>query len=271
MEESDMAEAVPVFMTPSPRIQKIALDRPWAWLAAGWQDLIRAPVVSAVYGVSFAAAGYLVTLGLWLIDWKYLILPMVCGFLILGPLLAVGLYETSRRLAAGEPASVKAAFLAWQRNASQIGLMGVALMLFLFAWTRVAALLFMLYFGLTPPSFEDLFAQTFLTAGALPFLIIGTTIGGALAALAFAISVVSVPLLLDRPEANVITAIATSFVAVRENPVTMAFWAVLIAGFVGAGLVTLYLGLIITLPLIGYASWHAYRDLVAHDAKGQPR
>ena len=227
-----MAQAVSVFATPGPRIRKVELDRPWAWLAAGWQDLIRAPAVSAVYGVAFAVAGYLVTLGLWLLDWEYLILPMVCGFLILGPLLAVGLYETSRRLAAGEPVSVRAAFLAWRRNASQIGLMGVALMLFLFAWTRIAALLFMLYFGLTPPSFEDLFAQTFLTASALPFLIIGTAVGGVLAALAFAISVVSVPLLLDRPEANVITAIATSFVAVRENLTTMAFWAVLVVGFV---------------------------------------
>jgi uncharacterized membrane protein len=260
-----MAEAVPVFTTASPRIRKVELDRPWAWLAAGWRDFTRAPAVSAVYGVAFAVAGYLVTLGLWLLDWEYLILPMVCGFLIVGPLLAVGLYETSRRLDAGEPVSVGAAFLAWRRNAGQIGLLGVALLLFLFLWTRIAALLFMLYFGLTPPSFDDLFAQTFLTASALPFLIIGSAVGGALAAFAYAISVVSVPLLLDRPESNVITAIATSFVAVRENLATMAFWAVLIAAFAGAGLITLYLGLIVTLPLIGYASWHAYRDLVVHD------
>jgi uncharacterized membrane protein len=260
-----MAQAVPVFTSPGPRIRKVDLDRPWAWLAAGWQDLIRAPVVSAVYGVAFAVAGYLVTLGLWLLDWVHLILPMACGFLIIGPLLAVGLYETSRRLGAGEPVSVAAAFAAFKRNAGQIGLLGVALLLFLFLWARIAALLFMLYFGLTPPSFEDLFAQTFLTAGALPFLIIGTLVGGVLAVLAYAISVVSVPLLLDRPDSNVITAIATSFVAVRENLAAMALWAVLIVGFVGAGLITLYLGLIITLPLIGYASWHAYRDLVIHD------
>jgi uncharacterized membrane protein len=259
-----MAEAVPVFTTASPRIRKVELDRPWVWLAAGWRDLCRAPVVSLSYGVIFAVVGYAITLGLWLADLVYLVLPTVCGFMIVGPLMAVGLYEISRRLDAGEPVSLKAALLAWSRNAGQIGLMGIVLMLFLFAWIRFAALLFMLFYGLAPPSLETLVADTFLSADGLPFLITGTIIGAVLAALAYAIGVVSVPLLLDRPEANVVTAIATSVVAVRENPATLLFWAVLIVGFVGAGLVTLYLGLIVTLPLIGHASWHAYRDLVDH-------
>jgi uncharacterized membrane protein len=260
-----MAEAVPVF-TPSPLVRKVELDRPWSWLAAGWRDLRAAPQVSIAYGVLFALAGYLITFGLWWSGLVYAVLPMVCGFLIVGPLLAVGLYEVSRRLGAGEPVSLAAAVTAWQRNSSQIALLGVALLLLLFAWLRLAAMIFMLFFGLEPPSFEHLFAQTFLNADALPFLIVGTLIGAALAALAFAISAISIPFLLDRPESNVFTAIATSVRAVKENPATMAFWAVLIVGFVGAGLVTLYLGLIVTLPLIGHATWHAYRDLVAHES-----
>ena len=230
-----MAEAVPVFTTPSPLARKVELDRPWSWLAAGWRDLRAAPQVSLAYGVLMAVAGYAITFGLWWADLVYLVLPMVCGFLIVGPLLAVGLYEVSRRLEAGEPVNLGVAVTAWRRNASQIGLMGVALLLLLFA-------------------------------DALPFLIVGTAIGAVLAALAFAISAISIPLLLDRPEANVFTAIATSVTAVKENPTTMAFWAVLIVGFVGAGLITLYLGLIVTLPLIGHATWHAYRDLVAHES-----
>lgn len=257
-----MAEAVPVFATQAPFIRKVELDRPWAWLAAGWRDLCRAPLVSLTYGVVFAVAGYAITLGLWLVGLVYLVLPMVCGFIIIGPLLAVGLYEVSRRLDAGEPVTLKAALLAWGRNASQIGLMGIVLMLLLFAWIRIAALLFMLFYGLAPPSLETLVADTFLSPEGLPFLITGTIIGAVLAGLAYAISVVSIPLLLDRPDANVITAIATSVVALRENPATLLFWGVLIAGFAGAGLITLYLGLIVTLPLIGHATWHAYRDLV---------
>ena len=257
-----MAEAVPVFATQAPLIRKVELDRPWAWLAAGWRDLCRAPLVSLTYGVIFAVAGYAITLGLWLTGLVYLVLPMVCGFIIIGPLLAVGLYEVSRRLDADEPVTLKAALLAWGRNASQIGLMGIVLMLLLFAWIRIAALLFMLFYGLAPPSLETLVADTFLSPDGLPFLITGTIIGALLAGLAYGISVISVPLLLDRPDANVVTAIATSVVALRENPATLLFWGVLIVGFAGAGLITLYLGLIVTLPLIGHATWHAYRDLV---------
>lgn len=257
-----MAEAVPVFTSTSPRVRRIELDRPWSWLAAGWRDLRAAPVVSLAYGVLFAVLGYLITLGLWLGGMTYLVLPMVCGFLIVGPLLAVGLYEVSRRLGAGEPVTFVAAVLAWRRNASQIGLMGVALLLFLFLWVRIAALTFMLFFGLAPPSFGDLIAQTFLDPAALPFLIVGTAVGGVLASVAFAISAISIPFLLDRPDANVFTAIATSVTAVRENLAPMAFWGVLIVVFAAAGLVTLYVGLILTLPLIGHATWHAYRDLV---------
>jgi uncharacterized membrane protein len=146
-----MAEAVPVFTTDSPRVRKIELDRPWQWLAAGWRDLSRAPFISLSYGVIFAAVGYALTLGLWLGGLTYLVLPMVCGFIIVGPLMAVGLYEVSRRLENGEPVSLGDALLAWRRNAGQIGLLGIALMLFLFAWIRIAALLFMLFYGLAPP------------------------------------------------------------------------------------------------------------------------
>jgi uncharacterized membrane protein len=260
--ESAMAEAVPVFTTTPPRVRRIELDRPWSWLAAGWRDLCRAPRVSLLYGVLFALASYAITFGLWWAGLIYLILPMVCGFLIIGPLLAVGLYEISRRLETGAPVSLGAAVMAWQRNGGQIALMGVVLLLLLFAWIRLAALLFMLFFGLEPPSFAGLFVATFLNPGALPFLIVGTAIGAVLAALAFAISATSIPFLLDRPDSNVVTAIATSVTAVKQNPGPMLFWAVLVVGFAGAGLITLYLGLIVTLPLIGHATWHAYRDLV---------
>ena len=150
---------------------------------------------------------------------------------------------------------------AWQRNGGQIGLMGVALLLLMFAWLRLAAMIFMLFFGLEPPSLDTLVQQTVLSADALPFLIIGSAVGAVLALIAFAISVISIPLLLDHPESNVITAITTSVNAVRTNPAAMLFWGALVVLFVGAGLVTFLLGLIITLPLIGHASWHAYQDL----------
>lgn len=247
-------------------LKRVPVDRPWSWLAKGFSDLRRAPAVSLGYGVLFVAAGYVLTAGLWAMDWLYLTLPLAAGFMIVGPLFAVGLYEVSRRLQKGEPVSFGNVLTAWKRNSSQIGLMGVALMLLMFAWMRIAALIFMLFFGLEPPALDQLIQQTLLSADALPFLVIGTVIGAALSLVAFAISVISIPLLLDHPGANVVTAISISVQAVKTNPAALLFWGALIVLFVGAGLATLLLGLIITLPLIGHASWHAYQDLTGAEA-----
>ncbi|HET6520085.1 MAG TPA: DUF2189 domain-containing protein [Geminicoccaceae bacterium] len=259
-----MAEAVPVGAAPVPRINRIELERPWAWLAAGWRDLMRAPAVGLTYGVVFAAAGWAITFGLWWLDMLYFVLPMVAGFLIVGPILAVGLYEVSRRLAEGRPVGLGDALGAFRANPTQIAFLGVALLLFFFAWMRLAVLIFMLFFGLEPPSPVDFLGRVFLSADSVPFLAVGFAVGGVLAGLAFCLSAVSIPLLLDRPDEHVVTAIATSFKAVLDNPATMAFWAALIVLFVGAGLLTFYIGLIVALPLIGHASWHAYRDVVAY-------
>jgi len=256
-----MAEAVPIG-SPAPRVRKVELERPWAWLAAGWRDLVGAPAISLAYGVFFAVVGWAVTFGLWWLDLIYLILPLTAGFLIMGPILAVGLYEVSRRRDRGERPTFADALAAYRANPTQIAFMGVTLLLLFFAWVRVAVMIFFLFFGLQPPSLADFVGQVFFSSGSLPFLIIGTAAGAVLAALAFGLSAVSIPLLLDRPYEHVVTAIATSFKVIMENPATMLFWAVLIVLFVGAGLVTFYLGLIVTLPLIGYATWHAYRDLV---------
>ena len=140
--------------------------------------------------------------------------------------------------------------------------MGFVLLLVMLTWIRLAIMIFMLYWGLTPPSFEDLVVNTFLRLESLPFLVLGTAVGAVFAAIAFSISAVSLPMLLDR-RVDVITAVVTSVRAVRENPVPMLLWAALIAGFTAAGLATLYLGLVVTMPLIGHATWHARRDLVA--------
>jgi uncharacterized membrane protein len=245
-----------------PRIKSVPLDRPWAWLNAGWRDVTGAPKVSLAYGILFAAVGWVLTLGMLLLDAPYLVLPLAAGFMILGPLLAVGLYDVSRKRQRGETPTLNAALRAYQANTSQIALMGVALLLLFIAWVRIAALIFFLFFGLHPPSFELLIDQVFFSADSIGFLVFGTLVGGLLAAFAFALSAISIPYLLDRPHDHVINAIGTSFRAIGENLYTMAFWAVLIVVFMAAGLVTFYIGLIFTLPLIGHATWHAYRDLV---------
>jgi uncharacterized membrane protein len=271
MEAVQMSEVVPVFLGPSPRIRIIGLERPWTWLAAGWRDLLAAPEISLIYGAIFTAGGFLITVGAWLVGASYLTLPLLAGFMLVSPILGVGLYDVSRRLENKPPTTLAIALTAWRANRTQIALLGVMLMLLLLAWIRVATLLFALFFSKTPPSLDDLIVQTMSSAEGLPFLITGTLIGGCLAVLAFMISAVSVPMLLDQPT-NVFAAVATSFVAVRHNLRPMGLWAILIVIFTGLGLATFYLGLIVALPLIGHATWHAYRDLVlpAPDAARAP-
>jgi uncharacterized membrane protein len=259
-----MAEAVPVFGERMPSIRKIEIDRPWSWLAAGWGDLRKAPSVGLGYGALLAALGLLLAALIYFTGLFHLILPLTAGFMLMGPILAVGLYETSRRLGTGEPAGMAQALTAWTRNFSQVAFLGFALMFFLLAWIRLATLIFALFYGSTPINPDNFIVEVFFSLDALPFLATGTIVGGVLAVIVFAISAISVPMLMDR-DVSIVVAIVTSVAAVKENPAPMLLWAVLIALFTGAGLATGYLGLIVTLPLIGHATWHAYKDLVSYD------
>ncbi|MGE0154303.1 MAG: DUF2189 domain-containing protein [Reyranellaceae bacterium] len=259
-----MSDIVPVFGPVLPKVRKVDLDRPWAWLGAGWRDLMRVPGVSLGYGALLAALSLALGLALWLADAFYLLLALTAGFSFVAPLLAVPLYDASRRLASGQPVSLGRALLAWRVNPGQLGLLGLVLGLLHLAWIRLATLLYALFFSGQAPSLSQLIDNLLFSSVSLPFLIVGTLLGFALAALAFAIAAVSIPMLVDR-DTNVFTAIATSFVAVAENPRPMALWAVLIAGFTAFGLVTFFVGLALVLPLVAHATWHCYRDVVVTD------
>ncbi|MFQ3621995.1 MAG: DUF2189 domain-containing protein [Acetobacteraceae bacterium] len=254
-------EAVPVFYGDSPRVRRVAVDRPWAWLSAGWKDLMAAPGVSLAYGALMLALSYLLLLLLVAVEVFWLVLPMTAGFFFLAPLLAVGLYETSRRLAAGAPVTLKDALTAFRRNPTQLSYMGVLLGLFHLGWIRIALLIFAVFFGIGfNPTWDSIVVQL-MQPDALPFWAVGTAVGAVLAAVVFAISAISIPMLLDR-DVNMFVAVATSFTAVRLNWPAMVLWAALIVAFTAFGIIPLFLGLVVTMPLIGHATWHAYKDLV---------
>ncbi len=244
-----------------PRIRVVGTDRPWVWLAAAWRDLCASPLIGAAYGALAVISSFVLVAGLSMHEMHYLILPMAAGFMLLGPLFAVGLYETSRRLERGERPTLAGVIGAYRRNGMQIAGIGLVLMLALLAWIRVAFLVFALFFSMEPPAFDQLVERIFFSSQTIPFLVTGTLLGAVIATAVFAISVVSVPMLLDR-DTDVFTAMATSIAVVRENARPMAVWAFLIALFTAAGMVTGFLGLGLALPLIGHASWHCYRDLV---------
>jgi uncharacterized membrane protein len=248
----------------APRIRTVEMDRPWSWLAAGWRDFTRAPQVSLSYGCLFSAAGYVVVYGLYAIDMFYLILPMAAGFTLVGPVAALGLYDVSRRLESGQPVTLGAALRSFVAHAGSVSAMGLVLMLFLLAWIRVALLIFALFFGSQQVRGTNFIETIFFTPESLPFVITGTLVGAVLAVAVFTISAISLPMLLDR-DVGVPAAVTASFRAVNRNPKAMALWAALIAGFIAFGVATLFVGLAVCLPLVGYASWHAYRDLVGEE------
>lgn len=256
-----MSDTLPTYAATSPRVRVVPLDRPWLWLARGWSDFTRAPGICLAYGLILIAASFALTLSLFLAELPYLLLPLAAGFMFVAPILAVGLYEVSRCLEAGLPPTLFQAVTAWRRNPLQIALAGLVLMLFNLAWVRIATLLFALFFSTATPSLPRLVETLLFSPESLLFLVVGTAIGGALAAAVFAVSAVSIPMLLDR-DVDVASAIATSVRAVLANWKAMTLWAGLIAIFTALGIATLYLGLAVALPLIGLASWHAYKDLV---------
>ncbi len=267
-EKLPVSDTVAVFRGARPHIRRISIDGPWAWLAAGWKDLRAAPGIAVIYGSVPVIAGVFAGLLLLWFDLPYLVWPLGAGFFFLGPFVATGLYDVSRRLEVRHFADLETTFLAWRRNPDQIALMGAVLLLLHLAWMRLAQLIFAIFAWRTVPSWDRFVDLAWFSIHGLPFLAAGIACGAVLAALAFSIGAFSMPYLLDQREANLFEAIATSVAAVRINIKPMALWAMLIVILVGLAMVCGLLGLVIVLPLIAHATWHAYRDVVRFDAQG---
>ncbi len=247
-------------------IRQVTMEQPWKWLAAGWADLWRAPGVSLTYGALLSIVSFAVSAGLFLLGLEYLLLPMIAGFMLLGPMLAVGLYEISRRHANNESVSLKSALFVKTSSPGQLAYIGVLLTLMILAWIRIATLLFALFFGtLEIPPLDEATQLLLFSFEGLSMLAVGTVVGGVFAAAVFAVSVISIPLLVAH-DVDAVTAILVSLRAVRDNLKAMILWAWLVAMVTACGLATLFAGLIITFPLIGHATWHAYRDLIKEEA-----
>ena len=234
-------------------------------LALGWRDFIRAPVYGLLFSAVYVLGGMLLFAIATAAAAEYWFIPIAVGFPILAPFAATGLYEVSRRLETGEPLSLGAVFgCVFAQKDRQIPSMAMFVVLVFMFWVFVAHTTFALFWGLQPVGLsarEMLLSQTGLT-----MLAFGTLVGGAMAAVFFALTVVSLPLLLDR-EVDFITAMITSFQCVTANPWTMARWALLIAVGLFVAMLPGFLGLFIALPVFGHASWHLYRRLLPQEPK----
>lgn len=256
-------------VVPGIGVRRVPFDQPWEWLAAGWRDMWTYPGVSLTYGAIFAAIAGLMLWGMTLSGAQSIILALFGGFMIVGPLFSVGLYEISRDIEMGRPVTLGSTIARSMKPEGQLWFMGLVLFLIFMVWMQVAFLLFMLFTGAKafPPPSEFLHMILFTPHG-LGLLLVGTLVGAALSVVTFAVAAVSVPLLLVK-DVDVVTAMRVSIRAVMENPRPMLLWAGLIAGFMVLGGVTLFIGLVLAFPLVGHATWHAFEDLVLlSDRKG---
>ena len=235
------------------------------WLSAGWKDFWIRPAASFAYGIGvfLLSAAFVWTLAAFGRD--YILFPALAGFLIVAPLLAIGLYEKSRATEEARQVDLASMLIVRPRAGAQVFFTGLLLCLLMLLWMRAAVLLYALFFGVTPfPGLDHIATMLFGTAYGWTMLIVGAAIGGLFAAFAFAISVFSVPMLLDR-RVDALTAMGTSMKLVWNNIGPMITWGALVLLLCGVCLATGLIGMIVIFPVLGHSTWHAYRAMRPKD------
>jgi len=246
-------------------VNRIPMARPFSWLSKGLQDIRAAGFYSLRYGLAIVLVSALITAVVWFTESAFILPFLVAGFFIVAPPLGIGLYQMSAHLERGEPLAGCSAYQAWKSNQSQIAMVSAGFIIIMNTWLAANVGLFaLLYQGISPP-LENFFYSAFMTQKGANFAMASVAVGFVMAWAAFAISVITVPMLIDR-EVDGFTAIRYSIRSVLTNFPAMMLWAALIVAIVGIAIITFYVGLILALPLIGHASWHAYRDLVPENA-----
>jgi len=236
------------FAAPCRRLQAA---EPFEWLRLGWADLTAAPQQSLCYGGFTLALSYLISAATWLFGNIGLYLGLVSGFVFVGPWLALTLYSISRRLEEGRRVSLRRSMRDAVRAVGNAMVFAVILTVIFLVWARAATMVHVFF----PPTDDPGWAEM------LPFLAVGTAVGALFSAIVFAASAFSLPMLMDR-RTDTVTAVVTSVNAVLRNKAAMAVWATLIVGCVVVGAATAWLAFVVLLPLIGHATWHAYRRTI---------
>ena len=229
------------------------------WLALGWQDFRTSPGASIAYGVLIFLLSAIIVGSLFRFGLDYILFPALAGFMVVGPILAVGPYVKSRLIAAGEPVSLTKMIFVHPASGPQIMFTGVLLCLLMLVWMRAAVIIYALFFGLVPfPGLAHIAPMLFATPTGWAMLIVGGVVGALFAAFSFAISAFSIPMQLEQ-RTDALTAMGSSLALVWHNLPAMLTWAAIMLVLVLFSVATGLLGLIVVFPVLGHGTWHAYR------------
>lgn len=241
--------------------RSLPASAPFGWLRRGFADMKRAPRQSLSYGLSMAAVSIAVAAYAWSHGTRlgnyWLLVGLASGFVFVAPALAMGLYAISADVERGQTPSLRRSIRAGIAQLSDELVFGLMLLVVFLVWARAASMLHVFFPPTGEPGLRDL----------VPFLAIGSAVGSIFALIVFAASAFSLPMLMDR-QADAVTAVVTSINAVLRNKPAMFVWIAIIVASVLIGFATLLIGFAITLPLIGHATWHAYRETI--DATAWP-
>ena len=241
-------------------IARVEASAAFRWLRRGFADFTRAPGLSLLYGGLFAALCAGIYALLMNIPWYGI--AYLTGLVVIGPFLAAGLYVASRDMESGNAPGIGGSLRLLQQRSTYLALFSLMLALVMAAWVRFSALLFAIQLNtLSPyPSMQAL-TNIFSSPEGLTTLAFFIGAGLLLVSVVFVVSAIAVPLIIDK-DADFISAMQTSARAVAKNPVAMLVWAGLIVALTAVGIATAFIGLAVIFPLLGYATWHSYRELV---------
>ncbi len=246
-----------------PALRRIGRQDLKAALSRGVDDFLAMPTHVLFVVLIYPIAGVVIAAATFEQDLIPILFPLAAGFALIGPFAALGLYEMSRRREWGLPATLADAYAPLRgRSAKAVTAVGVVLALIFLAWLCAAmGLYWTLYGGITEPSLPAFLDDVLTTPRGWSLILAGNLVGAAFSLLALAVSAVSIPLIIDK-DVDAGTAIETSLALMRENPGTMLAWGAIVAGMLVLGMVSLFVGLAVVLPVLGHATWHLYRRAV---------
>jgi uncharacterized membrane protein len=237
-------------------------------LGCGWSDFRKAPMYGLFFAAIYAAGGVVLVAAVTAWDMRWLSYPLVIGFALIGPFIATGLYEVSRRLETNIALSWRDVLgVVWDQHRRELGWMAIVMLFVFWIWLYQARTLFAVFFGSQGfATYERFVEAVFATTNGWTFLIVGHIVGAVISMILFALTVVSCPLLLER-EVDFITAMITSVRAVLKSPIVMGSWGLFVVVSIILSAIPAFLGLLVVLPVLGHATWHLYHRTVEPKTK----